>query len=104
MKATYWTCSDDPEGWHDNPCETPEGAVEAMFEADDDRASEITREIVSSSPQDVAVYGYTETDKLLAEDDWFDGYEPGQKYFTPTRETVRVRVSLSFQVLPKVTP
>ncbi|MBA3622989.1 MAG: hypothetical protein H0W48_00665 [Methylibium sp.] len=89
--------SDDPEGWNDTPAETPEQAVEQYLEARDDRASDMAYDIVSGNPQDFEVFGYYETDTPLHEDDQFDGYEMGQKYFTHGGDIVVVRVSLLFE-------
>ena len=99
MKSTYWSHSDDPEQWMDNPEETPEGAARELIEHDSDLSSDIRDDVIrGGSPVEITVYGYIETNKLLDPEVAFDGYELGCTYFMPTGEKMTVVVSVAYRV------
>jgi hypothetical protein len=100
MKATHWSVENDPERWGDNPQATPEIAVEQWLTDGEDGAWDAAYDASRGIPTIVEVHGYIETNAPLDEDVRFDGYEPGQLYFAPTGETVRVEVSLALRVKP----
>ncbi len=98
MKATHWSHSDDPEQWLDDPDKRPEDAAERFLVEDDDGAREHRQELIDDGKCEITLYGYCETSEILAEDRWFDGYEPGCTYFAPTGETVVVEVKRTMSV------
>lgn len=100
--ATHWSHTEDPEQWMDNPAESPTAAAEALIQdRDSDQADEIRDDLLrGGSPVQFTVYGYRETSEPLEEDRQFDGYEPGCTYFASTGETLKVKVSIAYEVLP----
>jgi hypothetical protein len=102
MKATHWSVQDDPELWSDNPLPSPIEAVREYLtdENDSDDAWDARSQIMDGDTVTITVHGWIETDALLDPEVAFDGYEPGQSYFAPTKDTVRVRVCLSYEVQP----
>jgi hypothetical protein len=100
MKATHWSVTDDPEAWTDDPCLDPIDAVKAYLYDDHDASWDDRDAIMDGDVVTITVHGWCETDAPLDPEVAFDGYEPGQRYFAPTKDTVKVRVSLSYEVQP----
>ena len=99
-RATHWTHEDNPEDWTDNPADTPEEAAARVIENDNDDGWEARNELTSDGRTTITLHGYRETDELLDENRAFDGYEPGQTYFAPTGETIKVKASIAYEVIP----
>jgi hypothetical protein len=102
MKPTYWSVTDNPENWHDNPLTDPIAAAREWLtgEHSQDEAWGHRNSLMSGEDVQVTVHGWRETSDLLDPEIAFDGYEPGSSYFAPTKATVVVRVRLTFEVQP----
>lgn len=102
MKSTHWSVTDDPEDWTDDPFAAPIAAVRDYITNDDcrDAAWDSRDEIMDGGTVTLTVHGWRETSDLLDPEVAFDGYEPGCSYFAPTKDTVKVRVRLDFEVQP----
>jgi hypothetical protein len=99
MKATHWSVEEDPELWSDDPAESPEKAAAAYLDDYGDAPDDDWYDL-RHGPITVTAHGYIETSEPLPDDQQFDGYEPGCKYFAPTKESVQVRVSLNLEAIP----
>jgi hypothetical protein len=95
MKTTHWHVQDNPELWHDDPSSTPAGAAESYLEGEADEAWDVWHDL-KHGPCTITVYGWHETSKPLDPEVAFDGYEPGQTYFCPTKETKRITISIKY--------
>jgi hypothetical protein len=100
--ATHWSVTDNPEHWHDDPATDPIMAARDFItgEAAQDDAWDQRSELMDGDAVTLTVHGWRETSDLLDPEVAFDGYEPGCSYFAPTRDTVKVRVQLAFEVQP----
>lgn len=99
MIATHWI----PEGidfadFGDDPKPSPEAAATEFIQNDDLETEDedqwhARHELIREGTTEVTVLGCVETNEPLAEDDQFDGYEPGCTYWKHTGEKARVRYS-----------
>lgn len=101
-KTTHWSVTDNPEDWTDDPATSPIEAVKEWLTNSDNRdaAWDSRDEIMDGETVTITVHGWEETSALLDPEVAFDGYEPGCSYFAPTKETVKVRVFLAYEVQP----
>jgi hypothetical protein len=101
-KTTHWSVTDNPEDWHDDPATSPIEAVKEWLtgESAQDEAWDDRNEIMDGETVTITVHGWHETNEPLDDQHSFDGYEPGQTYFAPTKDTVKVRVCLAYEVQP----
>lgn len=102
MKTTHWSVTDNPENWHDDPSRTPIEAVQEWLTGDyaSEDAWDERDEIMKGERVIVTVHGWEETNAPLDPEVAFDGYEPGSTYFAPTKDTVKVRVQLTYEIQP----
>ena len=100
MNATHWSAYEKSEDWSDDPAPTPQEAVGQLIDDKDSDDGWHLRDEIPCGRADVIVRGYIETNAPLPEGEQFDGYEPGQNYFAATGETLTVRVTLAFEVMP----
>lgn len=99
-KATHWTPTDNPEDWKDNPLADPVAAARQHIEDHDDASWDDRNELERQGSTLITLYGYIETNAPLDEQHAFDGYEPGDSYFAPTGETIKVKASVHYEVMP----
>lgn len=102
MKATHWSVTDNPEDCHDDPSTSPVEAAREWLTGEyaQDEAWDHRNSLMSGEDVQVTVHGWRETSDLLDPEVAFDGYEPGQSYFAPTKDKVVIRVRLDFEVQP----
>ena len=102
MKATHWSVAEYPEDWHDDPSASPIEAAREWLTGEhaQDEAWDHRDSLMRGEDIDVGVHGWRETSDLLDPEVAFGGYAPGESYFAPTLETVRVRVRLEYEVQP----
>ena len=90
MKATHWYVITDPEGWDDDPKGSACEAADHFFEWADDEAWDNHEQLRRDGSTEIIVSGYVLISEPLDPETAFDGYEPGDSYWTPTGEKVTV--------------
>lgn len=98
-QATHWSAITNPEDWRDNPKEDPVLAAQSHIEDCEDESSDDRYDLERTGSTIITLHGYIETNAPLDPDAAFDGYEPGQMYYAPTGETIKVKASVSYAVM-----
>ena len=102
MKSTHWYVETDPDLWSDDPRPTPTQAAEYWLEWNDEEAWDARDDLIRIGRTVITVHGYISTNKLLEPEVAFDGYEPGDSYFEPTGEEVKVEIKRVANEVPQV--
>lgn len=98
--ATHWSSISNPEDWKDNPQADPLAEARRHMEENDDESWDDRDELNRQGSTVITLHGFRETAEPLDDDQAFDGYEPGQTYYVPTGETIKVRATVAYEVMP----